>query len=145
MVMNKNLLCAILACILLFGCASPKVKSDIPEIILTRFNALYPKVENLTWEKGKGKFEASFAQGAHEFSVVFLENGEVQQTEAKVEISGLPPDLVTYVSENLKGKKIDEASRIVDGYGNVTWEAEVDSIDYLFSTTGQFIGREEAE
>lgn len=42
-------------------------------------------------------------------------------------------------------KKIDEAAKIVDASGKVTYEAEVDEADYIFDETGNFISNKEKD
>lgn len=48
-----------------------------------------------------------------------------------------------YITKNLAGKKINEAVKITDAKGKITYEAEVGKVDYLFYENEKFISKEE--
>jgi hypothetical protein len=47
------------------------------------------------------------------------------------------------VKRALGGKKISEASKILDATGNLSYEAEVENIDYIFDANGSLIKQEQ--
>ncbi len=124
---------------------STEKKTDVPEVILNRFNALYTNTSKVDWELEKGKYEVTFLQNQKEFTVIFMPDGMVEQTETPVDPSSLPKGATDYITQNLGGKKIEEVTRIVDAVGIVTWEAEVDHEDYLFTQDGQLLGKQQPE
>jgi len=113
--------------------------------VKTKFASLYPDAKNVRWDKEDTFFEADFKISDKETSVVFDASGTVTETETAIDASALPPTIAEYVSKNLPGKKIDEAARIVDASGKVTYEAEVDEADYIFDETGNFISKKEKD
>ena len=131
------------------ACSSPnskpeatKPKVDIPEMLLTRFANIFPTAEKAVWEIGKnGTFEVSFIMDKQDLRVLFLDDGSVYQTEMKVEVSSIPPLVSTYASESLGVKKIDQAYKVVDGIGVITWKVRINHVDYLFASGGQLIGK----
>lgn len=119
---------------------SPKV--DIPEMILTRFANIYPTAEQAVWEIGKNRtFEVSFIMDKQDLRVIFLDDGGVQQTEVKADVSSIPPLVSTFATESLGVKKIDQAFKVVDGFGVLTWKIRINHYDYLFTSGGQLIGK----
>lgn len=140
---------SILLTFLLSTCSSPhskpevdKPKVDVPEMLLTRFANIYPAAENAVWEIGKNRtFEVSFLMDKQDLTVIFLDDGSVQQTEVKADISSIPPLVSTFASESLGVKKIDQAFKVVDGYGVLTWKIRINHVDYLFTSEGQLIGK----
>jgi putative PepSY-like beta-lactamase-inhibitor len=131
--------------LLLSSCSTSQTKPDVPELILTRFKALYPNAGKTVWEPENDKYEASFKSNGKEVTIVFAQDGGVEQTETEVETAALPPAVSEYVTKSLEGKKIEEAVKIVDAYGATTWEIEVGKQDYLFASNGEFIGMEPEE
>jgi hypothetical protein len=132
-----------------FACSSPKTKPeidkpkvDVPEFLLTRFANIYPTAENVVWEIGKNRtYEVSFTMDKQDLSVIMLEDGGVQQTEVKVDVATVPPLALTFASESLGVKKIDQAFKVVDGFGVLTWKIRINHVDYLFTSGGQLIGK----
>lgn len=117
-------------------------ESDIPTTVKSTFASMYPGVSNVKWVKEDDKYEAEFKQNKKGVSVLLDAAGKIEQTETEITLSTLPTAVTDYVSKNLNGKKIKEASKMVDSAGIVTYEAEVGGIDYLFDMNGNFIKTE---
>jgi len=66
-------------------------------------------------------------------------------TETKVEISSLPAGIMEYIAKNIPGGKISEVSKIVDAKGLISYEAEVNKTDYVFTANGQFLSKKEGD
>lgn len=151
--MNKELFLLVVMTAILIACSSPgskpeveKPKVDIPEMILTRFANIYPTSEGAEWEIGKNQtFEVSFIQNKQECRVIMLSDGSVQQTEVKVDVASIPSQTYAFAIEGLGVKKIDEAFKVVDGYGTLTWKIRINHVDYLFTSGGQLIGKMEEQ
>ena len=47
------------------------------------------------------------------------------------------------MAKNLPGKKVKESAKITDAAGKVSFEAEIDNIDYIFDSNGSLIKKEE--
>lgn len=116
----------------------------IPDAVKTQFAALYPNIKATEWDILDGMYEVSFEENDIESSVLFSSDGRVLQTETEIEASLLPQAVKDYVGAKLAGKKIEEASKIVRVDGKITYEIEVDNIDYLFDSLGTFL-KQEAE
>lgn len=119
-----------------------KPKVDVPGMLLTRFANIYPTAEQAVWEIGKNRtFEVSFIIDKQDLRVIFLDDGSVQQTEVKADVSSIPPLISTFASESLGVKEIDQAFKVVDGFGTLTWKIRINHVDYLFTSGGQLIGK----
>ena len=129
-------------CFLLVASCSDAQKlkdSDVPSAVKTSFSTMYPDVKTVKWEKENGKYEAEFDQNNVETSALFDAKGTFVQKEVEIQVSELPAAASNYVSSNLSGQKITEASKISDANGTVTYEAEVEKGDYLFDQSGNFL------
>ena len=120
-----------------------KVKeADVPAAVKTEFKSLYADVKEVAWEKEKSNYEADFKQGKTEMSVTIDATGKLLETETTIASSSLPKAATDYLTKNLPGKTIKEASSIKDASGKITYEAEVDGIDYTFDDKGNFVKKE---
>ncbi len=126
-------------------CKSSEEKIDVPDSVKAKFSAMYPKAEHAKWEMEDGNYEASFKEEKMETSVVISSDGNVIETETSMVAAMLPQPVNDYVASQLGGKKISSAEKIVSSTGMVSYEVEVGETDYLFDSTGQFIGKEEEE
>ena len=68
--------------------------------------------------------------------------GNRLETEVEIKPSSLPAGVLEYVMKNYKEDEVKEASKITDGKGTVTYEAEVKGLDLIFDAKGTFIKSE---
>lgn len=141
--MNKLFLFALLATSCCAANAQVVKEINVPATVKAKFISLYPDKPEVKWEKEKSNYEAAFEQNKMEVSVLFEENGTIVQTETEILVSALPKAVTDYITKNLAGKKINEATKITDAKGKITYEAEVGKVDYLFDENGKFISKEE--
>lgn len=132
---------ALLSCIVVVN-AQKVAEADVPAAVKTEFKPLYADVKEVKWEKEKGNYEANFSQNKTEMSVTIDATGKLLETETTIASSGLPKAAADYMAKNLPGKKIKEASMIKDATGKITYEAEVDEVDYTFDAQGNFLSKE---
>ena len=118
---------------------------DVPYSVKSNFSLIYPNVINVKWEIENGMYEAEFYQNNVETSVLFGANGTFVRKELEILTSELPEEVKKYASENLPGKKINEASVITDANGVVTYEAEIGNKDFVFDQYGIFLKKESDE
>lgn len=117
-----------------------KIKeSDVPAAVKATFAKQYPDIKSVKWEKEGVNYEVGFDLKKVETSVLIDASGSILETESEIKVNELPKETSDYVTKNLPGKKIKEASRIIDTKGVITYEAEIDKVDYIFDATGKFI------
>ena len=117
-----------------------KVKeTDVPAEVKAAFTKNYPNVKAKGWEKEDGNYEVEFESNKNEMTLVIDPKGNVVQTETEIKVSELSKTITDYGAKNYAGKKIKEASRIVDAKGVITYEAEIEKMDVLFDANGKFI------
>lgn len=140
--MNKFiLLAAVMLCTLRMEAQSIKER-DVPAAVLTSFNALHPSASKVKWENEDGMYEGSFLTDKKETSLLFSKDGILVQTENEIALVELPSGVVEYISKQHPGATIEEATKVTDNKGVVNYEVEVADVDFLFSSTGQFISQE---
>lgn len=113
--------------------------TDVPAAVKTKFASLYPTIKKAKWDKEDANYEAEFEMNEVETSVLFDAAGNVLETETEIKISELPKAVQDYCAKTWPGKKIAEASKIVDSKGTVTYEAEIDKTDQIFDAGGNFV------
>ena len=136
----KKLILFAVAGALSFTANAQKVKeADVPAAVKATFTKAYPNTKAGSWEKENGNFEAEFDLNKAEMSVLIDPSGNITETETEIKVSELSKTITDYCTKNYPGKKIAEASKIVDAKGVITYEAEINKTDVLFSADGKFI------
>lgn len=136
-----SLLCSISVIFFCSGCTPIATQQEVPELISSRFNAMYPGAKQVNWTNQSGAYEVAFIFKQTEFKVLFLADGAVERTKTKSKRSALPEGVTTYAANQLSNAAIGEILRVVDGFGVVTWEVEIGDKRYLFTTQGELIGQ----
>lgn len=114
-------------------------EAEVPASARATFVKQYPDIKSAKWEKEGANYEAEFDLKKVETSVLIDPSGSILETESEIKVSELPKEVSEYVTKNLLGKKIKEASKIIDTKGVITFEAEIDKVDYIFDAFGKLI------
>lgn len=136
---KKTILIIILLAFTYISNAQKLKDSDVPTAVKTAFVKMYPSAISVEWEMENSKYEAEFKESGAETSAIFEANGTYVQTDVEIAVSSLPGAVSQYVTKNLKGEKIKEATKITDAKGTITYEAEVGGKDYIFDASGVFL------
>lgn len=124
-----------------------KVKeAEVPATVKDGFKKQYPNSKVSEWEKEGANFEAEFKHNKVETSVVIDANGTILETEVEIAVKELPAAVSEYITKNYAGYKVEEAAKITDNKGTVTYEAEVEKgkeeFDLIFDSKGGFIKKD---
>ena len=137
--MKKIIFISIAAIIGFSACGQKLKKEDVPSVVTAKFKTLYPIIEDVNWSKENNIYEAEFDLNKVETSASFDVKGNLVETETEIAVANLPATITKYLEKNLPGEKIKEASKITDSKGVITFEAEVNNVDYVFDKDGNFI------
>lgn len=118
-------------------------EADVPTQVKDALKKQYPTAKVEKWEKEGSNFEAEFHVNKIETCAVYDSNGKFIESEIEIKESELPKGVADYISKNLSGKKVKESAKITDAAGKVSFEAEIDNIDYIFDSNGSLIKKEE--
>jgi hypothetical protein len=110
---------------------------------MDRFTLSYPDAKNITWQIKEGKYLAGFKNYKLETLAILSIDGTLYKTETEIKITALPEAATAYLAEKCKEKKIEEAVIIEDESGVITFEAQVERMDYMFDATGRLLGMDE--
>lgn len=139
----KKQIAIVTGLLLTLAVQAQKIKdADVPASVKTAFSTKFPNTKVLEWEKEGANYEAEFKTGKAESSAVFDAAGTFLESETEISPASLPKAVSDYVTKNMPGKKIKEASKITTAAGKVSYEAEVGNADYMFDEQGNFIGKE---
>jgi hypothetical protein len=140
--MKEFLLVALAAILTTSSFGQKTSKDNVPQSVQDALKKSFPTAQVEKWEKENQNFEAEFDFNKEEMSALFSPEGKLIETEVDIAIGDLPTPIVNYVSKNLSGKKIKEASKITNSAGNVSFEAEVGGKDYIFDSSGNLLKSE---
>lgn len=138
----KNIISTIALSLIISAAWAQKVKeAEIPSAVKDAFAKKYAGVKVEKWEKEDGNYEAEFDQGKNEMSAVFDPAGNFKQEEVEIKTSALPAAATEYCKTN--GFRCEEATKITDVSGTISYEAEVEKgkeeFDILFDDKGNFV------
>ncbi len=139
--MKKSILVLSLLALTLSINAQKLKESDVPSAVKSKFSQMYPGAKDVIWEIEDKNYEAEFKESGTETSVMYNGSGTYLQTETEISVSSLPAGVSEYTAKNLPGSKINEASKITDANGTISYEAEIGSSDYLFDSSGKFLSK----
>lgn len=137
--MKKNFIFIITVLAITVSACGQKLKeTQVPSQVKSSFQKLHPGV-NAKWEKENGNYEASFKQGGKEMSEVINSTGTIMETETAMPVSELPKAAFDYMAQHYKNAKIKDAAKIVNGKGEIMYEAALKEKDILFDANGKFL------
>lgn len=137
--MKKLVLMVVVAIITSLTFAQKIQEKEVPAVVKTSLQKLYPNAKDVKWDKEKEHYEASFDLNKIDNSILFDTNGNVVETEVEIALNQLPKGILEYIKQHYAGESVREAAKITDAKGTVTYEAEIKAKDLLFSTSGKFI------
>jgi len=116
-------------------------EKQVPAAAVAAFKQAHPSAKSVTWEREAANYEAGFAQGKDEISVLITPSGALLETETEMPPAQLPAAVRTKLATQYKGYKVTEAAKIVTAAtGATTYEAEVSragkKMDVLFNADG---------
>lgn len=116
--------------------------SDVPTAVASSLELLYPEASKVNWEMEDGFYLASFMLKKMEAEALFSRDGSRLKSEENIDIATLPGEVKNALSYTNPSGKVEEASKLTDVYGKVTYEVEVDDMEYLFDAKGKLISKE---
>ncbi len=122
---------------------------DVPKTVSDAFTKKYPGTKAGKWVKEGADFEVEFELNKIESSAIFDATGTFKEVEQEIQKNELPKGIAEYCTKTFTGYKFDEAAKITDNKGKVTYEAEMakgkEHFDALFDDKGNFIKKSDIE
>lgn len=96
------------------SCAQKLENKEVPEKVLTAFNARFPDVKRAEWEKESASvWEAEFKRDGKDYSSNFNIDGSWLETEYEIKASEIPANIRATLDQNFSDYEIEE-SEIAD-------------------------------
>jgi hypothetical protein len=138
---NLFILAIILDIVCLSACEQKLKESQVPAAVKAAFEREYPNTK-ATWDKEDQGYEAEFKKDGKEMSVIIDGSGKIIETETMIAVTDLPAPISDYMSKHYSGMKVEEAAKIINANGDVTYEAEIKEKDVVFDANGNFLKEE---
>jgi hypothetical protein len=117
--------------------------TDVPEAVVTAFNKSNPLVSAVDWNKDGSNFVAEFAKDKVETSLTYDVTGQVVESKIQIPVASLPQGVTDYMTTNHKEYVVEDASKITNAIGTITYETEVDGKMLIFDAKGTYLKSEE--
>ena len=110
-----------------FANAQDISQSEVPSIVLNNFLPEFPKATDIEWKMDGNLYRADFEMRWNkDYDVWYDGTGEKVKQRIEIEKRELPPSIVSKVSTDFKGYRIEGAERMTKGK-KVYYELEMDA------------------
>ena len=111
------------------------------------FAANFPMAQNVKWRIEKqGEFEVEYTQNSVESSVLYDVDGNLLETETKINANELPSLINEKIIKDYAGYKIVETEKSIDAKGILMYELKVikgkNKFKLSFNTNGKLLSKE---
>ena len=116
--------------------------SKVPAVVKSSFAKQFPSATDVKWEKEGKTYEVAMKHNGQTMTVSLDAKGTLIETEVGIKSTELPASVLKYVKDNLKGKTVQSADKIMAG-NKVTYEVVVEKGKALiFDAQGKFLDKE---
>lgn len=119
--------------------AQDNEEGQVPTTVMEAFCVLYPRMKEVAWQYREPNFEASFKLNEKNISLLFDENGYVNEVKSEIMEFEVPIDINVFLGKEYPGWKVDKVSHI-DANGTAYYEAVVEkeeqTIVLVFNRSG---------
>jgi hypothetical protein len=106
---NLMLITVLLVAFSMQSCAQKSDSKDVPEKVLSAFNAKFPDAKKVEWEMEKDtEWEAEFKWNGKEYSANFSTDGEWRETEYEIKETEIPSNIRAILDQNFSDYEIEE-------------------------------------
>jgi hypothetical protein len=119
-----------------------KIAAEIPAAVIASNKNGHPKATQIEWSKKGTNFESKFTENGNIKIITYDEFGNSLEEEEIISVGALPADVMKFVKSHYKNPNIDEASRIKNQKGIITYEVEIKGMNLIFDANGVFLKSE---
>jgi len=105
--------------------AQENEKEQVPANVMMSFHELHPGVKDVAWKYNELNFEASFRLNGKAVSLLFDQDGCVNEAKNEIMLFELPMDVNTMLAKEYSGWRVGKASHI-DASGTDYYETIVE-------------------
>jgi hypothetical protein len=123
---NLMLITVLLVAFSMQSCAQKSDSKDVPEKVLSAFNAKFPDAKKVEWDMEKDtEWEAEFKWNGKEYSANFSTDGEWRETEYEIKETEIPSNIRAILDQNFSDYEIEEPE-VADTPSGKSYEMEVE-------------------
>lgn len=112
---------------------------DVPTSVMMNYTKTHPKATKAKWSKDGNAFQIDYTENGKAKSATYDSAGSLLGNERNITAAALPAAAAKYIEQHYKGKKIQEASRTLNGTGIITYEAKVNGVRLIFDVNGKYL------
>ena len=131
------------------SCAQKSDSKNVPEKVLSAFNAKFPDAKKAEWEmENDSEWEAEFKWNGKEYSANFSTEGEWRETEYEIKESEIPSNIRAILDQNFSDYEIED-SEIAETPSGKSYEMGVEvgeeEYDVTIDSKGKLTKKKESE
>ncbi len=99
------------------SCAQDIPSSEVPSVILNKFQQDYTNATHVEWEKKMNNYEVEFEIGRTDHEIIYSAGGELIRHEEDLSANELPSAVSQTVKNDYAGYHVDDVDKITDESG----------------------------
>lgn len=146
--MNKLILISAIALFGVWGLTSAQEipQSEVPDVIVDRFQQDFPDAKDIEWELKGDAYEVEFEIGRPDKDHKIRYNAQAEILRHKAEISkqDLPAEIVRVLDTDYKSYRIKDIKRIVEGDTTIyilEAKSPIEEWDLVFDAQGKLLSK----
>lgn len=144
--MRKISLSVVALAMSLASCAQNIPQRQVPAVVLSTFQKLFPKASDVEWEKKANLYEVEFETGltSRDHKMLIDSLGKVTYHQSEIAENELPDSVKNVIASQFAGYALDDVEKI-ESNGVVTYHVELkkkrEEWQVTFSTDGKIISK----
>lgn len=146
---NPMLITVLLVAFSMQSYAQKSDSKNVPEKVLSAFNAKFPDAKKVEWEmESDSEWEAEFKWNGKEYSANFSTDGEWRETEYEIKESEIPSNIRVILDQNFSDYEIEDPEISETSTGK-SYEMEIEAgeeeYEVTIDTKGNLTKKKESE
>tara|TARA_R110001592_G_scaffold162584_2_gene395988 strand:+ start:122049 stop:122519 length:471 start_codon:yes stop_codon:yes gene_type:complete len=146
---NLMLITVLLVAFSMQSCAKKTDSKNVPDKVLSAFNAKFPDAKKVEWEmESDSEWEAEFKWNGKEYSANFSTDGEWRETEYGIKETEIPSNIRAILDQNFSDYEIEEPE-VAETSSGKSYEMEIEvgkeEYEVTIDTKGNLTKKKESE
>ena len=112
---------------------------EVPTAVKAAFHQAHPAIYDVSWTQQESDYKVEYDVNQVDVAITYEASGKIVATKTDVETATLPAAIAPYVKANYNQASINEAFKIKDHKGTITYKTDLNNTCLLFDAAGYFI------
>ncbi len=114
-------------------------EKNVPVAVKAAFHRAHPNNFDISWTQQGSDYKVEYDINKVDMSNTYEASGKLVNSESDIEIWTLPAVILKYVKINYNQTSVNQAFKIRDSSGVITYKADINGKSLFFDLAGDFI------